>query len=53
MQFVMGFALLFSEIFTELGFLLFGQVGLDDLELLTLDGISNFVYHRPARQKET
>src|SRR6266516_5510379 len=45
-------ALLFSEVRAELLFLLFGQVSLNDLELLAFDGISNLVYHCPARQQE-
>ena len=36
-------ALLFSEVRAELGFLLIGQVGLNDLELLALDSVSNLV----------
>src|SRR5436309_14747346 len=43
---------LLCESLAELVFLLFGQVGLNDLELLAFDGLSNFVKHSPARQQE-
>ena len=43
---------LLAEVRTELVFLLFGQVGLNDLKLLTLDRLSHLVYHCPARQQE-
>jgi hypothetical protein len=36
-------ALLFSEVRAEFVFLLFRQVGLNDLKLLAFDGISNLV----------
>ena len=44
--------MLLSEICAELCLLFFGQVGLNDLELLSLDGLRNFVCHSPARQQE-
>src|SRR5437899_8331904 len=43
---------LLAEVRAELGFLLFGQVGLNDLELLAFDSVSNLVYHCPACQEE-
>src|SRR6266566_904258 len=46
------YAALLSEIRAELNFLLFGQVGLDDLELLTLDSLSNSIDHRTTRQQK-
>src|SRR6266700_7580839 len=44
--------LIFTEGFFERGLLLFGQVGLDNLELNVLDSVSNFVEHGSASQKE-
>ena len=38
-------ALFFREVRAELVFVLFGQVGLNDLELLIFDGLSNLVYY--------
>ena len=44
--------LIFTEGFFERGFLLFGQVGLDNLELNVLDALSNFVKYGSAGQQE-
>ena len=46
---VIGSPLVFTEVSAQLVFLLFGQVGLDDLELLSLDRLSHPVRHRPTR----
>ena len=43
---------LFAKVLAELLFLLFGQVGLNDLKLLAFDGISNLVYYCPTCQQE-
>ena len=51
-QRVIRSALLFAEVRAELVFLLFGQVGLNDLELLAFDGLSKTVNHCPSRQQE-
>ena len=45
------FSALLSEVRAELIFLLFGQVGLNDLELLTLDRLSNLVTAAPLSNK--
>ncbi len=50
-QRVMHSALL-AEVRAELVFLLFGQVGLNDFELLTLDRLSNSIDHRTTLQQE-
>jgi hypothetical protein len=42
MKYMMHTALL-AKVRTKLGFLIFGQVGLNDLELLAFDGIGNLV----------
>src|SRR5260370_5810373 len=41
-----------TEVSTELVFLLFGQIGLNDLELLPLDRLRNSVHHSPGLQQE-
>src|SRR6266581_3025258 len=43
---------LLAEVRAELVFLLFGQVGLNDFELLTLDRLSNSIDHRTTLQQE-
>src|SRR6266699_5536933 len=43
---------LLAKIRAELVFLLFGQVSLDNLELLTLDRLSNSIDHRTTLQQE-
>src|SRR6266566_8035947 len=45
-------AALFSEVGAQLVFLLFGQVGLNDLKLLPLDRLRNSVHHSPGLQQE-
>jgi hypothetical protein len=45
-------ATLFSEVCSQFVFLLFGQIGLNDLELLPLDRLSDPVRHGSARKQE-
>ncbi len=45
-------SVLLAEVRAELVFLLFGQVGLNDLELLALDRLSHPVCHSSTRQQE-
>src|SRR2546428_4140763 len=47
-----GVRALLAKIRTELVFLLFGQVGLNDFELLTFDRLSNSINHRTTLQQE-
>ena len=46
------YAALLTEVCAELVFLLFGQIGLNDFELLTLDRLSNSIDHRTTFQQE-
>src|SRR3989442_1647489 len=46
------YAALLAKIRAELVLLLFGQIGLNDLELLTPDRLSNSIDHRTTLQQE-